>query len=157
MKQWFLRFSTREQMALLTMMLVVVIYLVAVLAVLPLQRAREQLIQTNVATAELLQRVDGLASALIAQREGAAAPASSRNLTSLLNNSAVAAGLRIARVQPNSRGAVQLRLESVPFAALLRWLHELESVQGLLLEELSVSQGGAPGIVSASLRVTQSL
>lgn len=157
MKEWFLRFTPREQLALLGILVLVTVYLIMVLAVMPMRHAREQLTQTNMATADVLQRVDSLASALIAQREGTSAPARSRNLTSVLNSSAVAAGLRISRLQPNSRGAVQLRLEGVPFAALLRWLHELETAQGLLLEELSVSPGGAPGIVSASLRVIPSL
>jgi general secretion pathway protein M len=72
----------------------------------------------------------------------------------VLTSSAESLGLRISRLQPNSRGGVQLRMESVAFDALLRWLHGLEEQQGLLLEEVSVSQSGAPGIVSASLRVS---
>jgi type II secretory pathway component PulM len=156
-KQWFLRFTPREQLALLLLATAVGAYLLAMLAIVPLERARQQLLSTNVATAEMLQRVDGLASAILAQREAGGAPVRSRNLTGLLNSGAEAAGLRIARLQPNNRGAVQLRMEGVSFASLLRWLHSLEDGEGLIVEELSVSQSGAPGIVSASVRVSQPL
>jgi type II secretory pathway component PulM len=156
-KQWFLRFSSREQVALLLMAAVVLLWLLFVAAIRPLDRARDQLAQTNLATAESLQRVDTMAAAILAQREAGGAPARSRNLTALLNSGAEAAGLRIARLQPNNRGAVQLRLESVSFDAFLRWLHRLESGEGLIVEELSVSQAGAAGFVNASLRVNQAL
>lgn len=157
MKQWFLRFTPREQLALLVMALVVSAYLLFVVAVLPLERARTQLINTNAATAAMLQRVDHLASAIMVQREAGAGPARSRNLTALLNTSAEAGGLRITRLQPNSRGAVQVRLESVAFAPLLQWMHALEANEGLVIEELSVSQAGTAGMVSATLRVNQPL
>lgn len=157
MKQWFLRFTPREQLALLVMALVVAAYLLVVAAVLPLERARAQLLDTNAATAAVLQRVDNLASAIMAQREAGSGPARSRNLTALLNTSAEAAGLRITRLQPDSRGAVQVRLESVPFSPLLQWMHALELSEGLVIEELSVSQAGSVGIVSATLRVNQPL
>lgn len=156
-KAWFLRFSDREQIALLLMTAVVLLYLVFLLLVQPMDRARERLEQNNLGTAAALQRVDGLASAIMAQRDAGAGSTRSRNLTGMLNRGAETAGLRISRLQPNNRGAVQLRLEAVPFDALLRWLHQLEKVEGLLIEELSVSQAGAEGIVSASLRVSQGL
>lgn len=155
MKQWFLRFSPRDQLALLIMAAAVGGYLLFMLALQPLHRARAQLEQTNRATAEVLARVDRTASAVVALRETQTTPARSRNLTALLNSGAEAAGLRISRLQPNSGGAVQLRLEGVSFDVLLRWLVGLEGNEGLLLEELSVSQAGGPGIVSASVRVSQ--
>lgn len=149
----FLKLSIRDQLALLVLAVALTLYLVLMLLVLPLENARDQLAQTNRATAEVLQRVDGLAAAILAARAGGERPAAPRNLTSVLTGSADSLGLRISRLQPNSRGGVQLRMESVAFDALLRWLHGLEE-QGLLLEEVSVSQSGAPGIVSASLRIS---
>jgi general secretion pathway protein M len=154
-KQWFLRFSPREQLALLLMVAAVATWVVVVLMLQPLAAARQRLEQTNVATAEVLQRVDRMATAILAQRDSGTRPARSRNLTAVLNSSAEAAGLTITRLQPNSRGAVQLRMESAPFAELLRWLHALEHDDGLLIEELSLSQSGIGGAVSVSLRVSQ--
>lgn len=157
MKQWFYSLPGRDQLALLLLAVVLLLYLVLMLLVMPLERARDRLSQTNEATAQVLQRVDGMAAAILARRESGARPARSRNLSALLSGSAESAGLRVSRLQPNSRGGVQLRFESVAFDALLRWLHGLEHTQGLLLEELSISQTGNSGIVSASLRVSAPL
>lgn len=158
MRAWFLALPGRDQLALLILAIVLVLYASLMLLVMPMERARDRLAQTNAATAEVLVRVDGMAAAILAQRETGARPTTAaRNLTTLLNGSAEAAGLRISRLQPNSRGGVQLRFESAPFDSFLRWLHDLEHTQGLLLEELSISQSGSPGIVSASLRVASPL
>jgi type II secretory pathway component PulM len=153
-KQWFLGLTQREQLALMVMAAAIAVWLLLVVLLLPLERERERLADTNRATAEALRRVDELASALRVQRVEAARPASGRNLTALLNSSAEAAGLTINRLQPSSSGAVQLRFEAVSFAALLRWVYSLETGQGLLLEDVSISQAGAAGTVSATLRVS---
>ena len=58
MKDWFLRFSTREQLALLVMGVVVLVYLVFVLLVIPIAEARRELIGRNSATADALVRVE---------------------------------------------------------------------------------------------------
>ena len=61
MKAWFLRFSIREQLALLVMAVAVAIYLVVILLVAPVADARRELVARNVATAEALARVDRMA------------------------------------------------------------------------------------------------
>lgn len=153
MKQRFLQLPLRDQLALMILGAALLLYLALMVLVLPLERARDRLQATNDATAQVLHRVDRMAATLQAQRDTAQRPASTRNLSTVLNGSAEALGLRISRLQPNSRGGVQLRLESAAFDALLRWLHGLEE-QGLLLEEVSISQVGTAGMVSASLRVS---
>lgn len=155
MKAWFLRFRVREQIALLAMAAAVFAYVLFMFFLLPLQSARSDLRTRNEATGEALARVDGLASEVRALRSKAAETASPsrRNLTARVNASAERFGLRPSRLQPNSRGAVQVRFEAATVEALLRWLHELESGQGLAVEELSMSQTSAAGIVSASARI----
>ena len=102
----------------------------------------------------MLQRVDALAAELRERRRSAGdGRAAAPNLTAQLNASADRFGLQIARLQPNSRGAVQLRFEGALLDALLRWIHHLETVEGLLLEELSISQTSSAGVVGATLRV----
>lgn len=155
MRAWFLRFSVREQMALLIMVVAIVAYALLMFVVLPLGDAREAMAARNVATAESLVRVDGLASELRALRDSGSAEQRSgrRNLTALLNSSAERYGLRASRLQPNSRGAVQVRFEAAALEPLLRWLYDLENGQGLMVEELSMTQSSAAGIVSATARI----
>lgn len=155
MKQWFLRFTPREQLALLSMAAAVTLYAVFMLLVAPLGKARDEMAARNDSTAELLTRVDGMAAEISALREtdrGRPA-AAQRNLTALVNSSAERFGLRPSRLQPNARGAVQVRFEAAPLAALLRWVHDLETSRGLAVEELSVSQTASAGTVSVTARV----
>lgn len=155
MKDWFERFSLREQLALLIMFSAVFIYVVVLFVVSPLGQAREELSARNAATAVVLQRVDAMATEIQSLRGAPSdsGAASSVNLSASLNESASRYLLRVSRLQPNSQGSVQLRFESAPLDALLRWIHELETLQGLRVDDVSLSQTSTAGVVSATLRV----
>ena len=154
MKAWFLKYTLREQLALLAMAAAVILYLVFVLALKPMSNARTELARVNVETASQLQRVDAMAAQILSLRAaGASTRSSRRNLSALLNQSAERFALSITRLQPNSRGAVQLRIERAPLESLLRWIHMLETQEAIAVEELSFSQTSDSGVVSASLRL----
>ena len=154
MKAWFLRFSLREQIYLLCMAAALGLYALFTLALGPLASARESAQNRNRATLQVLQRVDALTAELRERRRAAGdARAAGPNLTAQLNASADRFALPITRLQPNSRGAVQLRFEGASLEALLRWMHHLETAEGLLIEELSITQTSSAGVVSATLRV----
>jgi type II secretory pathway component PulM len=155
MKQWFLRFTPREQLALLLMAGAVILYAVFLLLVAPLGAARNDMASRNAATAELLARVDGMATEILSLREADAGrpAAAQRNLTASVNSSAERFGLRPSQLQPNARGAVQVRFEAAALDALLRWIHDLETSRGLAVEELSLSQTASAGTVSVTARI----
>lgn len=155
MREWFLRFSVREQLALLLMAVAVLAWLLFVLALAPLSEARSELARRNEATALVLARVDAMATELraLGDSAGSAGRPDARNITALVNSSAERFGLQPSRLQPNSRGAVQVRFEGAALAALLRWIHDLETSRGLVVEELSLSQTASAGSVSATLRI----
>jgi type II secretory pathway component PulM len=48
-----------------------------------------------------------------------------------------------------------VRLEGASFDDALRWLHEMEYQEGLLLRELSVTQTGTVGRVNITVRIAQ--
>ncbi len=156
MKDWFLRFSLRDQLALLALAAALMAYLVFMLLIRPVEESRRELSARNAATAEALGRVDMMAAEVRALRAVGSTGRSSggRNLTALLNSSADGFQLPISRLQPNSRGGVQLRFEAVSLESLLRWVYHLESAQDILVEDLSISQTSTAGIVGANLRVT---
>ena len=56
---------------------------------------------------------------------------------------------------PNSRGEIQVRFEAAEFDDLLQWLYEMESVEGLLVREASITQTGSSGRVNATVRLAQ--
>lgn len=76
------------------------------------------------------------------------------SVLTLIEVSANAAGIKEAmeRVQPEGKGA-RLWFDTIAFDTLVRWLAELEQRQGLVVSQLSVDAGAAPGMVSARVLV----
>ena len=157
MKNWFYQFNQREQLSLLVLAIALLIYLFYILLWAPLSDKRDQLELQNRGVAASLQRVDVMVSEVMQLRDsdwrGAGGPR--RNLMSLINQSTSRMQLAVTRLQPNSRGEIQVRFESAAFDDLLRWLHEMESGEGLLVRELSVTQAGSVGRVNATVRLAQ--
>lgn len=152
MRRYFAQLSPRDQLSLLVLLPVLVAYLFYMLAFRPLLVSADALQQRNAAAVQTLARVDGLVTQLNSLRIDASAPASDVSLTALINRSTAAAALSVSRLQPNSRGELQLRLENAPLDRLLRWLHSLEEEQGVLVLEAALSEAGG-GRVNATLRL----
>ena len=152
-KQWFQSLSQRDQMALLALVGVLGLWMVFTVLLGPAAERREQMAQNNRNTSELLARVDAKVTELIALRSADSGGASG-NLTALVSRSSEAAGLTISRLQPNSRGEVQVRFEGVDFDALLGWLAQIEGDQQLTVIDASLAQAGRTGGVNATLRLS---
>ena len=155
MKAWFSQFNPREQLSLLALGMALSAYLLYMLLWSPLQDLRDQMEIRNQGVATLLLRVDSMVSEIIHLREGGSSNGSKRNLTVMINTSTTQAGLSVSRLQPNSRGEVQVRIEGEAFDDILSWLHTIEMREGLLLREVSITQAGADGRVNATVRIAQ--
>jgi general secretion pathway protein M len=157
MRQWFERFNSREQLSLLLLAVALGLYLLYVLLWSPLSHKRDEMRARNEGMSLSLYRVDAMVSEILALRESGTAGGAQaqRNLTSLVNRSTADAGLAVSRLQPNSRGEIQVRLEGVPFDKLMAWLYEMEIGQSLAVREVSITQAGSAGRVNASVRLGQ--
>lgn len=155
MKAWFAQLGQRDQLSLLALGLVLGLYLVYMLAWQPLANKRELLEQQNGAVATSLQNVDAMVSEILRLRDSGAGAGTRRNLTSLINQSTRQRGLQVTRLQPNSRGEIQVRLEGAAFDEVLDWLHAMENQEGLLVMEAAVTPAGMAGRVNATVRIAQ--
>jgi type II secretory pathway component PulM len=83
------------------------------------------------------------------------APANGESLVVLIDRSAREAGLvkALTASQPAGNGAMRVQFTSADFNLLLGWLHRLSTQQGLRIEDASVTTGGTPGIVNASVQL----
>lgn len=153
-KAAFLSLTRREQIYVLIMLAVVGLWLLFQLGLAPASSARQQLVENNRAAIALLARVDAKATELISLRE-LSKNQNSGSLVSAVSRSSELAGLPVRRLQPNSRGEVQVRYEGVNYDDLARWLHQIELVEGLLVVEASITQAGRSGGVNASVRVAR--
>lgn len=155
MKEWFSQLNQREQMSLLVLSVAVSLYLLYMFVWSPLDTRREQLAVQNTAIAESQVRVDAMVSQLLELREGGTRTGAKRNLTSVINESTARFQLPVIRLQPNSRGEIQVRVENASFDDVLKWLHEMEYGQSLLVREVSVTPANTAGRVNVTVRIAE--
>lgn len=155
MKEWFAGLNQREQLSLVALGFALSLYFLYMLAWAPLAEQRNRLTLQNQSTAESLQRVDAMVSEITRLRAGGVASTAQRNLTALVNQSTNRYGLQVSRLQPNSRGDIQVRLENAVFDDLVAWLDEIENREGLLVTEVAITRTGSSGRVNASIRIAQ--
>ena len=151
MRQWFESLPSRDQIALMALVAALGLWLFVQLIFIELDGRRDRLTQGNQALAEKLIRVDLKVEQLAALRAGEGDQ--KINLTRTLSQASEANGLAVKRLQPNSRGEVQIRFEGVAFDNLLQFLEQIEGVSGLAVLDASVSSAGRSGGVNATLRV----
>ncbi len=86
-------------------------------------------------------------------RSSAPAKIASGNLLTKLEQSAQNRGLRgnITHMKPDETNAVHLSLDCVDFNALLRWLKELQTQNGIRPETATITSQPDPGLVNARL------
>ena len=149
---WFQKFTQREQSYLLLVAIVLFLYLLLIVLWRPVAGMRSEMAARNVQVAEQLAQVTAMAGELQALQAGGVSR-QTLNLNQLINSSTNQFGIRPTRIQPNSRGETQLRFDTVDFAKLLRWLHGIESTQGVAIREVAISQGDAGGVVKATIRL----
>ncbi len=155
MKEWFSQLNQREQLSLLLLGLALLLYLLYILVLSPLESQREQLIAQNSAVTQSQGRVDAMVSQLLQLRQGGAKAGAKRNLTSVINQSTSRLQLPVMRLQPNSRGEIQVRIENASFNDVLKWLNEMEYTESLLVREVSVTPAASAGRVNITVRIAE--
>lgn len=154
MREWFNAQTQRDQLALMILTAALVLYGLVAFVLMPVNDARNQMLANNEAAIAQLARVEAKVSQLLELRANSEA-GQNQNLSSTLSAAAQNAGLVVKRLQPNSRGEVQVRFESVEFDALLQWLQTIEGNEGLRIVDASLSDAGRSGGVNATLRVRE--
>ena len=104
---------------------------------------RESLTASNEVLVLKLSRIDLKVEQLAALRS--AGGGVQVNLTRTLSQLSEALGLSVKRLQPNSRGEVQIRFEGVAFDGLLQFLEQIEGSSGLVVIDGSISSAGNNG------------
>ena len=155
MKQWFSQFNQREQLSVLLLGLALALYLIYMMLWRPLEDLRDQMEVRNEGVASLLQTVDAMVSEILVLRDSGTSGGPKKNLMALINSSTSEAGLAVSRIQPNSRGEIQVRIEGETFDELLAWMHVMELRESLLVREVAITQSGTAGRVNATIRIAQ--
>lgn len=153
MKKWFLTRPQNEQISLAVLAGALVVYGLWMGLLSPLQNARDEALAQNVRAAEVKQQVNAMVTE-IQRLRGAGATQVKANLLTLVNQVSQSQGLPISRMQPSSNGELQVRFESVLFNDVVGFLHQLETVEGVIVREVALTQTTV-GVVSATIRLAQ--
>ena len=151
-RQWFQSLVVRDQIALMILAAVVGSWVFIQVIFVELDGRRQRLTAGNEALALTLSRIDLKVEQLAALRaDGGGVQV---NLTRTLSQLSGTLGLPVKRLQPNSRGEVQIRFEGIAFDGLLQFLEQIEGSSGLVVIDGSISSAGNSGGVNATLRVS---
>ena len=151
-RQWFTSLGARDQIALMILASVLGLWVFIQAIFVELDGRRERLTASNEALVLKLSRIDLKVEQLAALRS--AGGGVQVNLTRTLSQLSETLGLSVKRLQPNSRGEVQIRFEGVAFDGLLQFLEQIEGSSGLVVIDGSISSAGNNGGVNATLRVS---
>jgi general secretion pathway protein M len=156
MQQWFYSLKRQEQIMLLLGSVVVLAYLFYVLLLRPMSLAVEKLEKQNEVASHSLNAVKTLSQEYqLLKNSGSKVTGKQQNLTRLIDTTVKNNTLSMTRFQPSSSGDVQVRFENAVFNNILSWLHELEVGNGIIIRDLSVTNGSATGLVNVSVRLRQ--
>lgn len=150
---WFRARTPSEQVSLVALSVVGFLYCAIVLIINPIAAARDAAVLGNTRVIESKQRVEMMAAELERLRAGGGAT-QAPNLMTLVNRVSQQLALAITRLQPSANGDLQVRFESVAFEDVLAFVYQLESVEGAIVREVTVSQA-QQGRVSATIRFGQ--
>jgi general secretion pathway protein M len=150
---WFRARTPSEQVSLVALSVVGFLYCAIVLIINPIAEARDAAVLGNTRVIESKQRVEMMAAELERLRAGGGTT-QAPNLMTLVNRVSQQLALAITRLQPSANGDLQVRFESVVFEDVLAFVYQLESVEGAIVREVTVSQA-QQGRVSATIRFGQ--
>ena len=88
-----------------------------------------------------------------AKGEGQRNEAGPGSILPTITQAAEVAGIRLARLQPESGGAVSVSLEQQPFDQVVAWLAKLRDGNGVRVVQASLDAHRSPGFINAQLRL----
>jgi len=147
------RYPRREQVALLSLALAVVLFIVWIAVLAPIQKKRNQLAAANTAATQTLGKVQLMTAQIQQLRAMGAQSASGDNISGLIDSSLRDNGITMTGFQPGTGGEVRVRLDKASYSSLMQWLYEVEFKHRISVRDLSIASTNDPGIVTVNVRL----
>jgi general secretion pathway protein M len=150
---WYGKLAPRDQ-RILRIGAVAVVLIMLLWIVLPLHRNLTQAGERLRQQQQDLEWMRGVAPTLAAAGPGQAAIApGSESLVVTIDRTARESGLAKALTgsTPSGNGAMRVQFENADFNLLVGWLHRLNTQQGLLIEDATITGNGGAGLVNVSV------
>ena len=152
MRAWYEGLAGRERL-FVNVGGVAVVVLVLLGVILPLNRNIVQARQRVSTKQGDLAFINSVAQQLAASGPGVAGASSADSLVVLIDSSARESGLgkSLTSSQPTGEHGLRIRLDKVPFDAMVAWLARLAQQHGIRVESAEIESAGETGVVNAGL------
>jgi general secretion pathway protein M len=152
MRAWYANLAERER-RVVTLGAVAGAVLLLLAIILPLNRNIAQARQRITTKQADLAFIQDAAPQLAAAGPGGGAAATGESLVVLIDSSARESGIgkSLSSSQATADKGLRIRLDNVPFDALVAWLARLSQSHGVRVETAEIEAAGEPGLVNAGL------
>jgi general secretion pathway protein M len=152
MRTWYANLAERER-RVVTLGAAAGVVLVLLAIILPLNRNIAQARQRITTKQGDLAFIQQATPQLAAAGPGAGEAATGESLVVLIDTSARESGIgkSLSSSQATADKGLRIRLENVPFDALVAWLARLTQSHGVRVETAEIEAAGEPGLVNAGL------
>ena len=152
MRAWYSNLAERER-RVVTLGAAVGVVLLLLAIILPLNRNIAQARQRITTKQGDLAFIQQATPQLAAAGPGSGEAATGESLVVLIDTSARESGIgkSLSSSQATADKGLRIRLENVPFDALVAWLARLTQSHGVRVETAEIEAAGEPGLVNAGL------
>jgi len=152
MRTWYANLAERER-RVVTLGAAAGVVLVLLAIILPLNRNIAQARQRITTKQGDLAFIQQATPQLAAAGPGSGEAATGESLVVLIDTSARESGIgkSLSSSQATADKGLRIRLENVPFDALVAWLARLTQSHGVRVETAEIEAAGEPGLVNAGL------
>jgi general secretion pathway protein M len=152
MRAWYANLAERER-RMVTFGAVVAVVLLLLAVILPLNRNIAQARQRITTKQGDLAFIQSAVSQLAGAGPGIGAAATGESLVVLIDSTARESGIgkSLASSQATADKGLRIRMDNVPFDALVAWLARLSQNHGVRVETAEIEAAGEVGLVNAGL------
>ncbi|PTU31929.1 hypothetical protein CJD38_04390 [Stenotrophobium rhamnosiphilum] len=159
LQDWFRTLAPRERLLVSVGGVVIAITILYLGIWEPLSKAHDKRETDLAASQALAQRLEVIASTVQKAQANGGGPVIN-NGASLLSTVDQASksgtlGKPLSRIQPEGDSEVKVWVDAVNFEALVRWISELESRNGISIKTADVEKSTLPGTVNARLSLVR--